>query len=296
MRSIREQASYHAMILPAILLLAAFSLLPMAGIVMAFNQFDPGRGVFGSPWVGLAHFRYLTMLPDFGRALRNTLLIAGLKIVGNLAVALAFALALNEVRLPRFSRAVQTIVYLPHFISWVFLAAIFFNIFSLNGIVNSVVELFGGDPVLFLGSNTWFRWVLIGTDIWKEYGFNAIIYLAAIVGINPALYESAEVDGAGRFQKLLFITIPGIAGTIVLLSALSLGSVMEANFDQVFNLYNPLVFRTGDIIDTLVFRTAIEGLQFSLGTAVGLFKSVVNFVMIIASYLLAYRFANYRIF
>ena len=296
MRVIREQLSYHAMMAPGILLLAAFSLLPMAGIVMAFNQFNPGVGVFRSPWVGLAHFRYLRLLPDFGRALSNTLMIAGLKIVGNLVIALAFALALNEVRLRRFSRAVQTIVYLPHFISWVFLAAIFNNLFSLSGVVNSVVELFGGTPVLFLGSNAWFRWILVGTDIWKEYGFNAIIYLAAIVGINPALYESAEVDGAGRMQKLWFITVPGIAGTIILLSALSLGSVMEANFDQVFNLYNPLVYRSSDIIDTLVYRTAIEGLQFSLGTAVGLFKSVVNFVMLVASYLIAYRFANYRIF
>jgi putative aldouronate transport system permease protein len=296
MKRTRERASYHLMVIPGILLLAAFSLLPMGGLVMAFNQFNPGLGVFRSPWVGLSHFRYLTILPDFSRALINTLVIAGAKIMGNLTVALAFALALNEVRLPRFTRAVQTIVYLPHFISWVFLAAIFINLLSLSGIANSTVRLFGGQPVLFLGSNRWFRPILVATDIWKEYGFNAIIYLAAIVGINPALYESAEVDGAGRMRKLFHITIPGIVGTIILLAALSLGRVMEANFDQVFNLYNPLVYRTGDIIDTLVYRTALEGLQFSLGTAVGFFKSVVNFVMIVSSYLLAYRFANYRIF
>jgi putative aldouronate transport system permease protein len=178
----------------------------------------------------------------------------------------------------------------------VFLAAIFFDVFSLNGIVNSIVRALGLRPVIFMGSNTWFRSILVGTDIWKEYGFNAIIYLAAIVGVNPTLYESAEVDGANRMQKLVHITIPGIAPTIILLATLSLGSVMEANFDQVFNMYNPLVYRTGDIIDTLVYRTALVGLQFSLGTAVGLFKSVVNFFMIVISYFLASRFANYRIF
>jgi putative aldouronate transport system permease protein len=236
------------------------------------------------------------MLPDFSRALVNTLVIAGAKIVGNLVAALALALALNEVKLPRFTRLVQTIVYMPHFISWVFLAAIFFNVLSLDGVVNGVVQLLGGKPVIFLGSNRWFRPILILTDIWKEYGFNAIIYLAAIVGISPTLYESAEVDGAGRLRKLVSITIPSIAPTIILLATLSLGSVMEANFDQVFNLYNPLVYRTGDIIDTLVYRTALEGLQFSLGTAVGLFKSVVNFIMIVTSYFLANRFAGYRIF
>ncbi len=296
MKATRETISYHAMAIPGLLLLAAFSLLPMSGIVMAFNQFNPGLGVFRSPGVGLEHFRYLMMLPDFSRALVNTLLIAGFKIVGNLVAALALALALSEVKLPRFTRLVQTIVYMPHFISWVFLAAIFFNVLSLDGVVNGVVELLGGKPVIFLGSNRWFRPILILTDIWKEYGFNAIIYLAAIVGISPTLYESAEVDGAGRLRKLFSITIPSIAPTIILLATLSLGSVMEANFDQVFNLYNPLVYRTGDIIDTLVYRTALEGLQFSLGTAVGLFKSVVNFVMIVTSYFLAYRFAGYRIF
>jgi putative aldouronate transport system permease protein len=296
MKTTRERLGYHLMAIPGVLLLAAFALLPMGGIVMAFNQFNPGLGVFRSPGVGLEHFRYLTLLPDFSRALSNTLIIAGLKIGGGLAIALALALALNEVKLPRFTRAVQTLVYLPHFISWVFLAAIFFNLFSLSGIVNSLVRLFGGSPVIFLGSNAWFRWILVVTDIWKEYGFNAIIYLAAIVGINPSLYESAQVDGAGRMRQLVSITIPSIAPTIILLAALSLGSVMDANFDQVFNLYNPLVYRTGDIIDTLVYRTALEGLQFSLGTAIGLFKSVVNFIMIVSSYLLAYRFANYRIF
>ncbi len=296
MKATRETISYHAMAIPGLLLLAAFSLLPMSGIVMAFNQFNPGLGVFRSPGVGLEHFRYLMMLPDFSRALVNTLLIAGCKIAGNLVAALALALALSEVKLPRFTRLVQTIVYMPHFISWVFLAAIFFNVLSLDGVVNGVVELLGGKPVIFLGSNRWFRPILILTDIWKEYGFNAIIYLAAIVGISPTLYESAEVDGAGRLRRLVSITIPSIAPTIILLATLSLGSVMEANFDQVFNLYNPLVYRTGDIIDTLVYRTALEGLQFSLGTAVGLFKSVVNFVMIVTSYFLAYRFAGYRIF
>ena len=284
------------MMLPGLIILVLFNLVPLLGIVMAFQNFSPGKGILGSPWVGLENFRFMFSMRDTWNILYNTFFIAFFKIIGNLLVPLIFALLLNEVRSLKFKRTVQTIVYLPHFLSWVILASIILNIFGYEGPVNAVIELFGGEKILFFANAKMFPWLVILTDIWKEYGFNAVIYLAALTGIDQTLYEAAMVDGAGRFKQLWHITLPEIRTTVVLLAVLALGNVMNANFDQIFNLYNPLVYSTGDIIDTWVYRTGLENLQFSLATAVGLLKSVVGFVMISCSYLLASKFANYHIF
>lgn len=284
------------MMLPGLIILVLFNLVPLLGIVMAFQNFSPGKGILGSPWVGLENFRFMFSMRDTWNILYNTFFIAFFKIVGNLLVPLIFALLLNEVRSLKFKRTVQTIVYLPHFLSWVILASIILNIFGYEGPVNAVIELFGGEKILFFANAKMFPWLVIFTDIWKEYGFNAVIYLAALTGIDQTLYEAAMVDGAGRFKQLWHITLPEIRTTVVLLAVLALGNVMNANFDQIFNLYNPLVYSTGDIIDTWVYRTGLENLQFSLATAVGLLKSLVGFVMISCSYLLASKFANYHIF
>ncbi|NCU27765.1 sugar ABC transporter permease, partial [Candidatus Nomurabacteria bacterium] len=215
----------------------------------------------------------------------------------NLIVPLLFALLLNEVRVKWFKRTVQTMVYLPHFLSWVILAGMFTsNIFSLDGMVNSVLGVFGIEPVFFMASNFWFRPIIVLTDVWKEFGFGTIVYLAAITGLDPGQYESAVIDGANRMQKVLYITIPGIAATIVLLGTLSLGNVLNANFDQIFNMYNTMVLKTGDIIDTYVYRSGLLGAKYGLATAVGLMKSVISFILIMTSYKLADKFANYRIF
>lgn len=268
----------------------------MFGIVMAFQNYNPGLGVFKSEWVGLDVFKYMFTLGDSKSIFINTIIIALGKIVGNLFVPLIFALMLNELRLLGVKKSIQTIVYLPYFVSWVILAGILQDLLGYSGPINMIVKAFGGDPVMFLGKSEWFRQIVIGSDVWKNFGYNAIIYLAALTGINPALYEAAAIDGAGRFKRMRHITLPGIAITVVLLMVLSMGSILNAGFDQVFNLYNPLVYSTGDIIDTWVYRTGLLSLQFSLATAVGLLKSVVGFVFITVGYGIAYKYANYRIF
>jgi putative aldouronate transport system permease protein len=219
-----------------------------------------------------------------------------MKIIGNLLVPLIFALMLNELRIGLFKRAVQTVAYLPHFLSWVILAGILLDILAYRGPVNHFVSLLGGTRVLFFARADIFPAIVIGSDIWKEFGFNAVIYLAALTSINPSLYEAASIDGAHRMQQLWYVTMPGISTTIVLLSVLSLGNVLNAGFDQIFNMYNPVVYSTGDIIDTWVYRSGLLNLQFSLATTAGLFKSAIGFFMISLSYYLADRFAHYRIF
>ena len=296
MRMKKNAFHYNIMVLPGIIFLALFSIVPMFYAIMAFQNFKPGRGIWGSEWIGLENFSYLFQLPDSKLIFFNTIFLAVLKIVANLIVPLVFALLLNEVRQRFLRKSIQTIVYLPHFLSWVLLATIFFDVFSLDGIVNKLFGLFGVDPILFYASNKWFPTIIVGTDVWKEFGFNAIVYLAALTGINPVLYEAADIDGASRFRQLWHVTLPGVRTTVVLLGTLALGNVMNANFDQIFNMYNPLVYQSSDIIDTYVYRVGLNDLQYSLATAVGLLKSVVSFILVVVSYIMASRFANYRIF
>ncbi|HZG86713.1 ABC transporter permease [Paenibacillus sp.] len=285
------------MLLPGYLWVTLFCIVPMFGIAIAFQDFNPAKGVLGSEFVGLKTFEYMFVLEDTVNIFLNTLFIAVLKIVGHLIVPLVFALMLNEVRHMLFKRTVQTIVYLPHFLSWVILGGIVLDIFSYDGPVNQLLAAFGlQKPILFFAKAEWFPFFVAGSDVWKDFGFNTIVYLAALTGINPALYEAAGIDGANRFRALWHITLPGIRTTAVLLAVLSLGQILNAGFDQVFNMYNPLVYSTGDIIDTWVYRVGLLDLQYELATAVGLLKSVVGFIMIIISYALAYKFTNYRIF
>ena len=290
------QVHYGIMILPGLLWLALFSIVPMYGIVMAFQDFNPGRGFFRSRWTGLENFKYLFMLGDSVQVIVNTLVIAVGKMVLNLLVPLVFALLLNEVRLRTFKKLVQTIVYLPHFISWVVLASVVLNIFGYQGVINSITGFFGADPKVWMTDASIFRQIVIGTEVWKEFGYNAVIFLAALTGINPNLYEAASIDGAGRLRSTWHVTLPGITSTIVVLGVLGLGNVLNAGFDQIYNLYNPLVYSTGDIIDTWVYRMGLINLQFSLATAAGLLKSAVSFVLIVSSYLAAYKFADYKVF
>lgn len=292
----RTSLHYHLMLFPGILLLLIFSIYPMFGIVIAFQDFSPAKGFWGSEWVGLENFKYMLEIPDSKRVFLNTIFIAVMKIVANLAAALTFALLLNELRARFFKRFIQTVVYLPHFISWVLIGGIVGQMLSLDGVVNQGLELIGVDSVFFLGSNNWFPFVIVGTDVWKEFGFSAIVFLAALTGINPVLYEAAEIDGATRWQKLKFVTLPAISATIILIATLSLQNVLNAGFEQVFNLYNTLVYESGDIIDTYVYRMGLIESQYELATAVGTLKSIVSLILIYISYQLAAKFANYRIF
>lgn len=287
---------YHVMLLPGMIFLVIFSIIPMFGIVMAFQNFVPAKGIFGSKFVGLAQFQRLFMLPDFRQILENTLIIALSKIIVGTLLAIVFAVLLNECRNVRYKRFIQTAVYLPHFLSWVILAVMFSNIFSYTGIINQLITALGGEPVMFMISNTWFRPIVIGTDVWKEFGYNAVIYVAAMTSIDPSLYEAADIDGAGRWKKIMHITLPGILPTIILMGTLSIGNVLNAGFDQVFNMYSPLVYRTGDIIDTYVYREGLVNIQYSFATAVGLFKSIISFALLTTAYKLADKFCGYRIF
>jgi putative aldouronate transport system permease protein len=293
-----SQAPLYLMVLPGVILVLIFSYGPMVGIVMAFQQFIPAKGLFGEQtWVGLDNFRYVLQLPNSMRVLWNTLYIAVLKIIFGLIVPIIVAILINEVRHMTLKKSIQTTIYLPHFLSWVVLGGILIDILSPSqGIINMILGLVGIEPIFFLGSNTWFPVTLVGSEIWKEFGFGTIIYLAAITGINPELYEAAKMDGANRFKQTLHVTLPGLRMTIVLLGVLSLGNILNAGFDQVFNLYSTQVYESGDIIDTFVYRIGLLEAQYGVATAVGLFKSVVSCILVTVSYFLAYRFANYRIF
>lgn len=287
---------YLIMLVPAFIWLILFQIVPMFGIVIAFQDFNPGAGFLRSEFVGLEHFQYMFELSDSRVALKNTVIIAIGKITGNLLVPLVFALLLNELRQKYLVKMIQTSVYLPYFLSWVILSGILLQIFSFNGPINKLLEFIGLEPLLFFQNADLFRGFIIGSDVWKGFGFNAIIYLAALAGIDNTLYEAAVMDGAGRWRKLWHVTLPSIRSTIALLAILSLGGILDAGFDQVYNLYNPLVYSTGDIIDTFVYRAGLQGLDFSFGTAVGLLKSVVSFILITSGYWLAKKLLGYRIF
>lgn len=287
---------YILMLMPGFILLFLFNILPMFGIVMAFKDFNPGLGMLKSPFIGLDNFKYMFELNDIKTILFNTIFIAVGKIILNLVIPLIFALMLNEARNLKFKSTVQTIAYMPHFLSWVILAGIMLDVFSFNGPINALRQTFGLEPFLFFANAKTFPGIIIFSDVWKEFGFNAVIYLAAITGIDQQLYEAAAIDGAGRYKRIWKITIPAIKTTVVLLAVLALGNVLNAGFDQIFNLYNPTVYSTGDVIDTWVYRAGIKNFQYSLATAVGLLKSVVGFGLITISYWMASKFANYKIF
>ncbi|MNW25018.1 putative multiple-sugar transport system permease YteP [compost metagenome] len=296
MKTLKKTWPFHVMLLPAVIFLIIFNYIPMGGIVMAFQDYKPWLGISGSQWVGLDNFRYLFEREDSVQVIWNTVIIAVLKLFFNLFVPFVFAILLNEVRKIYLQRTVQTLVYLPHFLSWVILGGILIDLLATDGLVNRVLGVFGAGPIFFLGDNDWFRFTVILTDVWKEFGYNTIVFLAALAGINPALYEAAEIDGAGRWKQTLHITVPSLVPMLMVVGTLALGNVLNAGFDQIFNLYNPLVYETGDIIDTFVYRTAILSGEMGFGTAIGLFKSVISMVLILVSYRLAYKWAGYRIF
>jgi len=296
-RNWKIEMPLHLMLVPGLIVVLLFCYGPMVGSAIAFQNFVPVKGIFGSEWVGFKHFRYIYSLPETMTVFRNTVFIASMKIVGGLIAPLATALLLNEIGRKAFKRTVQTVIYMPHFLSWVIMAGILIDVLSpTTGIVNAVLGGLGIPKIFFLGNPDWFPYVLATTDVMKEFGFGTIVYLAAIAGINPALYEAAVIDGAGRWKQTWHITLPGIVPIIVLLLTLSLGNVLNAGFDQVFNLYNPSVYSTGDILDTYVYRIGLGSGQYGVATAVGVFKSVISLALISISYFLAYRLANYRIF
>lgn len=295
---LRKQWPLHIMVLPSLIFLIVFAYVPMGWIVMGFQDYKPWLGIRGSEWIGLDNFTYLFERKDSVQVIWNTLIISALKVTFNLVAPFTFAIFLNEIRRSLLKRFIQTLVYLPHFLSWVILGGILTDILSSDGgIVNRLLtSLFGIEPIFFLGDGDWFRFTVIVSDVWKEFGFATVVFLAALANVNPSLYEAAEVDGANRVKQTFHITIPSMMPIAIVVGVLSLGNILNAGFDQIFNLYNPLVYQKGDIIDTFVYRTAIISGDMGFGTAIGLFKSLVGMILIIISYRMAYKMANYRIF
>lgn len=303
-RSLRSVLKMHwmmyVMLIPAVVLLALFQFYPMWGILIAFKNYVPSRGFAASEWVGLENFKLFFASRNAWQILRNTVSISVGKIIFGQLMAVIFALMLHEVRLMKFKRGIQTATTLPHFLSWVIVGGMMTQFLGSSGPINQLLAAIGLDKIRFLGKPQIFQWTIILSHVWKGFGFGSVIYLAALASINPELYEAAAVDGAGRFRRLWHVTLPGISTTIVLLTCLSLGGILNAGFEQVLVLYNPLVMKTGDILDTYVYRIGLVGggnvPDFSLGTAVGLFKSGIGFVLIMISYWLADKVANYRVF
>ena len=288
------------MLLPAVILLIIFSYLPMIGIIISFQDFVPSggmKGFFTSEWVGLDNFRYIFGLKDFKQVLTNTLVIAILKIIAGIIVPLILALLLNEIKGRHFKKITQTVIYVPYFLSWVVLGGILVDILSpTSGIVNRVITALGHEPIYFLGSLNTIRGTLVVSDVWKGCGYNMVIFLAALTGIDQSQYEAARVDGAGYWKQMWYITLPGILPQVILVTVLGLGNILNAGFDQVFNLYSPIVYEKADIIDTFVYRLGMLNLQYSVSTAVGLFKSIVSLILITVSFALAKKYAGYQIF
>ena len=295
-RRLKRDYPLYIMLLLPLLFLLVFSYLPKFGLVIAFMRYLPAKGILGSKWIGLKNFEAVFTMPGFFLALKNTVVIALWKIALNIVVPVSFTLLMNEMRNSKIKKGVQTAIYLPHFISWVLLAGIFTKLLSGNGIVNQMLNALGFESVIFLGDNKWFKFTLILTNLWKEFGYSTIVYLAAVSGVNVDLYEAASMDGAGYWQQMLHVTLPCILPTILLMTCLSVGNVLDAGFDQVYNMYSSAVYESGDILDTLVYRMAFSGGNFGISAAMGMFKSIVASILVFFSYKVAYRVSGYRVF
>lgn len=281
----------YVLLLPGLIFLLLFKYTPMYGVVIAFQDFNIFSGIGDSDWVGLEHFQKLVHSDDFLQVLTNTLLISLYKIVLLFPIPIVVALLLNEVRKMLFKRTIQTIIYLPHFLSWVVISGLFVTLLSpTDGLINQIITAFGGEPISFLQNNSFFRSVVVFTAGWKEIGWNAIIFIAAIAGIDQEQYEAASIDGAGRIRKMISITLPGIMPTIVLMLILRIGSLLEAGTEQILTMYNPLVYDSGDVIGTYVYRMGLGQQDYSFSTAVGLFNSLVGFILILSGNMLSKKF------
>lgn len=295
-RWMRREYPLHLMLIPGIIVVFIYHYLPMFGIVMAFQNFNPIKSFWKSDFVGLKNFKFIFSMTNFGEVFGNTVQIAVAKIIFGGITPIILALLLNEVRKKWFSRITQTLIFLPYFLSWVILGGILKDLLSLSGSVNSLLEFVTGNKIFFLSDNTWFPIILVVSSVWQGMGYNMIVYLAAITNVDTSLYESAALDGCGRLRQAWHITLPGIRPMIILMVTLSLGGILNAGFDQIFNLYNPTVYESADILDTLVYRLGLVNRQYSISAALSLFKQILSLGLVSISYYLAYKFSDYRIF
>jgi putative aldouronate transport system permease protein len=270
------------MFLPGFAFVVIFHYGPIYGIQIAFKKYIISKGIWGSDWVGLKHFIDFFTTPNTLKVLRNTVVISLYKFAVGFPAPILLALMINEIGQQAYKRVCQTISYLPHFISWVIIAGMLTKMLSpSSGVVNSVIKLFGGKPIYFLTSPEWFPTILVISNVWKEVGWSSVVYLAALTGVDPQLYEAAVIDGARRLQRVRHISIPSIQSVVTIILVLSMGGIMNAGFDQIFNMYNPSVYSVADIIDTFVYRVGLAGMQYSFATAVGLFKSLIGLALML---------------
>ncbi|MEA4890605.1 MAG: ABC transporter permease subunit [Clostridiaceae bacterium] len=296
---IRENVELYLIMLPVLVLIFIFCYIPLYGVIISFQDYTPGMPFlsFTDPikWVGIKHFKKFIDSIYFGRLMSNTILLSVYNLAFGFWIPIIFALVLNEVKALRFKKFIQTASYLPYFISSVVVAGMVLSFIQVDGLVNNVISAFGGTPAAFRNDPNAFPFIYTFTNIWKSFGFNAILYLSSIAAIDPSLYESARLDGAKRLQLMRYITIPGIKPTIAIMFIMAVGSILSSNTDLILLLYNPATYITGDVIGTYVYRLGIQGGQFSYTTAIGLFAAVINFVLVFVANKCSDKFANYSL-
>jgi putative aldouronate transport system permease protein len=283
----------YLMLLPTVIWFLVFLYKPMYGLQIAFKDYSVFRGIVGSPWIGLEHFYTLFENDQFLRAIKNTVMISGASLIFGFPMPIILALGFNEIINAKFKRTAQTIVYLPHFISAVIIAGIVITAFAPStGVINLVLNFFGYDSIYFLTKPEWFRTIFVGTGIWQEAGFGSIVFLAAIAGVNPSLYESAVVDGASRFQMMYKITLPCILPTILIMLIIRIGNILEVGFEMIIMLYQPATYETADVISTFIYRQGLQAAQYDLAAAAGLFNAIIAFVLVVAANTISKRLSK----
>ena len=292
--SVRKHKLHLIMLIPVMAQFIIFKYGPLHGVTLAFKEFRILQGIGGSPWVGLANFERLVNSYDFKNVFTNTVTIAFLRFVFGFPAPIILALMLNELRLPRYKRITQSISYLPHFISWVILTGIFMEVLSPSrGPVNALIRMLGGEPIFFLGSPKYFRSTLVVTGIWQSVGWGSIIYLAALGGVNEELYDAARVDGCGRWRRIWHVTLPGILPTVTIMLILAVGSLVEDNFDQIFNMLNPAVYSVGDVLGTYIYRQGVTNMDYSYSTAAELFRNLISLALVVSANFISKRVNEY---
>lgn len=295
-KDLKRNKNLYFMILPVVLYYFIFCYVPMYGLQIAFKDFTPAKGILGSNWVGLEKFKEFFVYDNYyvWRIIRNTILINMYDIIFGFPAPIIFALLLNEVKNNLYKRSLQTISYMPHFISTVVIVGIILDFFSRDGLVNYILKSLGiiANPISFTSEPGWFRPIYVGSGIWQGLGWGSIVYLAAITNIDPQLYEAALIDGAGRFKQALYVTLPGIMPTIIIMFILRVGNIMNVGFEKVFLMYNPLVYETADVISTYVYRKGLLEMDYGYGAAVGLFNSIINFIFVVLTNYMSKKFTE----
>lgn len=291
-RDMKQNFDLYLLVLPVIIYYAIFNYAPMYGAIIAFKNFSPAKGIIGSDWVGFKYFADFFKSPNFKIVMMNTLNISFKSIIFGFPIPIIFALLLNEVRSKRFSSVVKTVSYFPHFVSLVVMCAIIKTFVSNNGIIGGLVNSFTGGNTSLLNDSKYFVTILVSSDIWQQFGWSSIIYMAAIAGIDQQLYEAAEIDGAGKFKQMLYVTLPGILPTVILLFIMRMGGVLTVGYEKILLLSNDMILDKAEVISTYVYRKGLQNFQYSFSTAVGLFNSAVNIMFVLTANYISKKFSN----